>query len=256
MFKKLVAFIVTPEFRKNLLIAIVMVFFLILIAIFSLRIFTKHGESLTLPDLSGLTIEQAKELVASGSIEFKVDTVYIQGKQAGTIVQQDPDPKTEVKEGRTVYLLIQSLVPPQVKLPDLEGKTLAEARAIIEGYGLKVGEMTYKSDIAKDVVLGITYKGMSISAGAGLAKGATVGLVLGNGFGAAAISIPDLTGLTLQEAIFTIRGNSLLLGKVTFEGPITDSASAKVFKQEPPAVLGDTTTIQQGSMINIYLRQE
>ncbi|POY36306.1 serine/threonine protein kinase [Solitalea longa] len=256
MLKKLFAFLLTPEFRKNLLFAALLLFLLVFITIFSLRVFTKHGESLTLPDLSGLTVKQAEDMMTAGNIEFKVDTVFIEGKTPGTIVQQDPDPKTEVKEGRTVYLLIQSFTPPEIKLPDLEGKTLTEARAVLEGYGLKMGEMIYKSDIAKDVVLGITYRGMTINAGTGLPKGATVGLVLGNGFGAASINIPDLTGLTLQEAIFTIRGNSLLLGKVTYEGEITDSTQAKVYRQDPVYVVGDTTTIQQGSMINIFLHQE
>lgn len=256
MLKKLFAFILTPEFRKNLIYAVILVFILMFAIIFSLRSFTKHGESLTLPVLTGMTVEEAQQLVASGNISFKVDTVYVEGKTPGTIVQQDPDAKTEVKEGRTVYLLIQSLTPPQLRLPDLEGKTLTEAKAIINSYGLKLGDQTYKPDIAKDVVLGVTYKGMNISPGTGLVRGATIGLVLGDGFGAAEIKIPDLTGLTLQEAIFAIRGSSLFLGKVIYEGEISDSTQAKVFKQDPPYIEGDTTTISQGSMINIFIRQQ
>ncbi|SMO84093.1 PASTA domain-containing protein [Solitalea koreensis] len=256
MLQRLFAFILTPEFRKNLLIALGIGFFLLIIAIFSLRFFTRHGESVTLPDFTGLTVDEAQNLVVSGNITFKVDTVYQEGKKPGTIVQQDPDANTQVKEGRTVYLLIISTTPPQVKIPDLEGKTLTEVRAILDGFGLKVGAMVYKNDIAKDVVLGASYKGEPLSAGTGLPKGAIVDLTLGDGFGAAEISAPDLTGLTREEAIFLLRGNSLFLGKVSYTGEITDSSKAKVYQQNPAYIPGDSTKIPQGSMIDIILHQE
>jgi beta-lactam-binding protein with PASTA domain len=138
----------------------------------------------------------------------------------------------------------------------MEGKTLTEVRAMLDGFGLKLGEMVYRNDIAKDVVLGVSSKGKSLRAGSVLPKGAKVDLILGDGFGAAEISVPDLTGLSREEAIFLLRGNSLFLGKVSYEGVISDSTKVKVIRQVPSSDHGDSTTIKQGSMVDIILSQE
>ena len=103
MLNKLFAFLKTPEFRKNLLAAFGMGLVLLFSAIFFLRAFTKHGESISLPNFSGLTVAEAQSKVGAYEINFKVDTVYKEGIKPGTIFQQDPDPDTQVKEGRTVY---------------------------------------------------------------------------------------------------------------------------------------------------------
>jgi beta-lactam-binding protein with PASTA domain len=45
---------------------------------------------------------------------YKIDSVYVQDVAPGTIVEQDPDPGTNVKEGRVIYLTMVTLQAPNV----------------------------------------------------------------------------------------------------------------------------------------------
>jgi beta-lactam-binding protein with PASTA domain len=78
-------------------------------------------------------------------------------------------------------------------------------------------------------------------------------LVLGDGLGGESIDMPDLTGLTLEEANNLIQSSSLTLGSVVFMGSISDSASAKVVRQNPPYTEG--ATINGGQPIDLFIRQ-
>jgi beta-lactam-binding protein with PASTA domain len=248
---KFIYFLLTPQFRKHFLFAILLIVVLVFGLIASLSIFTKHGEVYKLPNLVGLTVPQAESITKVADIRFSIDTVYVEGKTPGIILQQDPDGGLDVKIGRMVYLLVQANQPPLVYLPSLKDKTLTEVRAILRSYGLKVGAQIYKPDIALDVILDAEYKDKSIQPNQGIPRGEAIDLILGDGFGTLMIPTPNLVGLTLQEAIFSLRGNGLLLGKVKNDGDLPDS-EAKVYIQYPSSV--DRDSLETGSQINIFLQ--
>src|SRR5690606_32980779 len=133
---------------------------------------------------------------------------------------------TKVKKSRTLYLTIITRVAPEVAFPDLVEKTFVEARAILNSYGLKLGDTTYIPDIARDVVLDVKFGGEKLNAGRPIPKGSTIDLVLGDGRGANEVQVPDLTGLTLDEVRFALQGASLTLGTVNYMGAVTDSLTA------------------------------
>lgn len=249
---KFIAYLKTKSFRNNLLAAVSTVIVLLLIAFFSLRYYTKHGEGLDVPSLKGLSFEQAVNKLEELGLRYEVDSVYIMDKPPGIVIDQDPDAGTFVKGNRTIYLTINTALAPDVKFPDVEFKSLREVQALIESFGLKLGDTTYKADVSRDVVLEAFFGGQAIRVGESLPKGSRIDLVLGDGRGNEEIDIPDLTGLTKDEALFSLKGSMLILGQVTYEGTITDSANAVIIRQLP--MLTDSLTkVKIGTPVNITL---
>ncbi|GAB3931601.1 PASTA domain-containing protein [Mucilaginibacter myungsuensis] len=251
---KLWAYFKTKAFLKNLLGAIGVVVGIVLIAFFSLSYYTRHGEGIPVPSLKGLTKERAMAILDEQGFEYKIDSVYVPDKVPGTVTEQDPDAGTNVKEGRTIYLMVVTTLAPNVTLPDLKDNTYLEAVAILANYGLKVGDTTYRADIARNHVLEVTFSGRALSTGDKLPKGSVVDLVLGDGAGAAEQEIPDLVNMDLDAAKMAIKGIGLAVGDVIYQGPITDSANLVVVQQFP-ARTDSTSKVSIGTRVNLTVSQ-
>jgi len=249
---KFVDYLKTRSFRNNLLGAIITVFVLLLIAFFSLRYYTKHGQGLSVPLVKGLTFEQAVKKLEDVGLKYEVDSVYIMDQPPGMVVDQDPDANTFVKDNRTIYLTINTAKTPNTKFPDIEFKSLREAQAILESSRLKLGDTTYKPDVSKDVVLQASFGGQPIKTGQGLPVGSKIDLVLGDGRGSEEVEVPQLIGLTIDEAKFSLKGSMLSLGNIIYDGSITDSANAIIIKQDPTPA-DSLTKVSIGTRINITL---
>ena len=253
---KFFKYLATPEFRKQLIIAIVSVLVLVMVLFVSLRYYTRHGEGKPVPNLKGLSIENAVQLLESEGFRYQIDSVFIMDKKAGLILEQDPDPNTNVKDNRMIYLTIVSSQTPDVNFPDIENKTLVEAQAMLSNYGLKIGDTTYQADIARDAILGFSFAGQGIRIGQKIPKGSRIDLILGDGFGASEVDLPDLIGLTLSEAMFSIKGASLTLGSTTYDGVVRDSANAKIIMQTPSFIPDSLNKISIGTRINLVLSNQ
>ena len=249
---KFIAYLKTKSFRTNILAALLTVVGLLLIAFFSLRYYTKHGQGLNVPLVKGLSFEQAVSKLEDAGLKYEVDSVFIMDQPAGIVIDQDPDPNTFVKDNRTIYLTINAGKVPNTKFPDIAFKTLREAQAIIESSRLKLGDTTYKPDVSRDVVLEATFGGQPIQPGDIIPVGSRINLVLGDGRGSEEVDIPQLTGLTVDEARFSLKGSNLSLGNILYEGDITDSANAVITKQDPMPV-DSLTKVAIGTKINITL---
>lgn len=252
---KFFTYLRTKTFRKNLIIAIVSIVAFLLVIFFSLGIYTRHGEGLPVPDLKGLNVEEAISILEKQGLRYQIDSVYQADKAPGTVIEQDPDPHTNVKVKRTIYLTIITRSAPFIKFPEIEGRTFLEARSILNNFGLKLGDTTYTSDVARDVVLEVHAGGKRIRAGEELPKGSRINLVLADGMGASEVDIPNLISLTLNEALFALKGSSLSLGNVSYSGTITDSVNAKVIKQMP-AISDSLSKVSIGSRIDVILSND
>jgi len=247
------SFIKSKSFRNNLLVAVGVLLLIGLTMQFWLSSFTKHGETIAVPDFRGMNQEKAIAISEENNLEIVVvDSLYEIGKKPGVILDQDPAPKTNVKEGRAIYVTLNASLPPKVKMPNLIDVSLRQAEAMLESYGLKIGRTTFKPDLAKNAVLEQLYKGSSIAPGKEINKGAAIDLVLGNGEGTAEVAIPDLTGLTRGEANFVLKGSSLLLWNVRFDPGVRDTLAATIYRQIPAA--DENAVIHQGETVDIYLK--
>lgn len=248
------AYLKSKSFFQNLLLAALLVLFVVLAAVFSLNYYTRHGSGIPVPKLIGMQIDRASALLNEQGFQYKVDSIYLPDVDPGTVVQQDPDPTTNVKENRTIYLTVITRRAPNISLPDLENITFREATATISNSGLKLGDTTYRSDIARNRVLEVRFAGEMIKPGAKLPKGSRIDLVLGDGKGASEVDIPDLTNQELDAAKFVISQSGLTLGTVTYEGTITDSTKVTV-KSQMPMKTDSTAKTSIGTRVNLTVSQ-
>jgi len=248
---KLLLYLKTSVFRKNLIYAIIAILGLFCFVFFGLKIYTKHGDSQEVPKLKGLHINEAISILEKAGLEYQIDSVYQLDATPGIVIEQDPEASALVKGGRTIYLTIITRVAPEVEFPDIIEKNLIEATAIIKNLSLKVGDTIYINDIAKDVVLDVKFSGQSIRPGRKISKGSAITLVLGNGRGANEVEVPILLNLTLAEAKFALQGLGLTLGNIS--GNITDSLTARIIAQSPDST---SRIIPIGTPINLTLSND
>ncbi|MFT7298702.1 MAG: beta-lactam-binding protein with PASTA domain [Sphingobacteriales bacterium] len=254
--KDIIAFIKSKIFWKNIAIMAAITVVLVFLLFKGINIITKHGETITVPDLIALDEATFAPYLAKKNLNYVItDSVFSADHPKGTVLDQDPVPNDQVKEGRTIYLTIVAFNPPKVQLPDLNDLTLREARSILSNFGLRIGELIYRRDLAENMILEVRLNGEIIKPGMKIEKNATVDLVLGNGLGFAGASLPDLVGLTLEEAKFVIQSASLNLGKLYFESSITDSLGAVVIGQEPEYNKDSVQSVPLGASVNLILKQ-
>ncbi|WP_313191150.1 PASTA domain-containing protein [Sphingobacterium sp.] len=240
----------TSAFRKNLIAGLIFIVILFILVYFGLKIYTKHGDSQEVPLLKGLNISEALNVLDKAGLEVEIDSIYQMDAKPGLVIDQDPDPKTHVKGGRTIYLTIITQSAPEIAFPEVIDKTFIEASAILKNHSLKIADTVYRNDIARDVVLDVKFAGQPIRPGRMVPKGSKISLILGNGRGDDEVEIPVLIGLNLTEAKFALAGKGLTLGSVSFDGNSNDTLGSVVVKQNP-----DTSAkiISIGNAIHVTL---
>jgi beta-lactam-binding protein with PASTA domain len=247
-------FLLSRDFLKHLGLAIALAIVIILLTLLWLSIFTRHGQSRPVPDLYGLTIEEAGKIVKKNKMRFQViDSVYTNVVPRGCVVEQNPEAGFEVKKSRRIMATINAFNPEMVEMPDLLELSKRQALALIESSGLEIGKLNYKPDLAVDYVLEQLYHGRHVEPGDSIQKGSVIDLVLGKGLSNLRTPIPDLVGLNIEQARNRILGASLNIGTFTYDNTINnaeDTANAFVFKQNP--LYSEETTLQLGSAVYVW----
>ncbi len=185
----------------------------------ALAVYTDHGETISVPDLTSLTIEQVDKRLKNKHLRYRVsDSAYQVDALPLVILEQDPSPDEKVKENRTIYLTINAKSPPKVRMPELVGKSLKQAEIEIKDNQLVLGELDYQPSPHENLVLGQKINGQDVKAVSLIQKGSIIDLVLGNGGSKSKIEIPYLLGLTFEEATFVLHGYGLNVGAVVLKG--------------------------------------
>lgn len=240
----------------NLLLAIGLVLLLAVLFFLSLGIMTRHGKTLTVPDVRGKSIEEATIALEDAGFDVDVrDSIYIDTLKPLIVWEQTPERGDVVKVGRTIYLTVNKVIPPMVAMPELEGLTYRSAEMNLKSRRLNVGDTIYRPDFAANTVLEQLLNGKPVKAGTMVAEGSNISLVLSSGTGNVENPVPELIGLTFAEAKAVLSGSNLVLGTMFMDGPVSDTANAYVIKQTPAPRndFNDRNLIRAGEVIDLVL---
>ena len=180
--KEFFSFKTNKYFWLNL-IAMVAVVILLLFGVMKwLDVYTRHGEAVVVPDVKGMTVGEAEMLLRNHGLVCVVsDSNYVKNKPAGSILELNPSAGQKVKEGRTIYLTINTLDAPLRLVPDVaDNSSVRQAQAKILAAGFKLSESELISG-EKDWVYGVKYKGRQLNMGDKVPVGATLTLLVGDG---------------------------------------------------------------------------
>jgi eukaryotic-like serine/threonine-protein kinase len=252
--KDLKAYLISKTFRKNILLAVGILVALLIFALLIMRIYTMHNRSVAVPDYTDLPVEDVAKYSKQRKLEYELfDSLFVAEKEPGVVIDQHPKAGSLVKKRRKVYLTINANTPGKIPMPDLVGITLREARTKITVAGLELGSLSYRYDMAKNEVLEQLIQGKIIEAGDTVLKGSAVDLVLGKGLGNESANVPDLIGLSYEEA-----RNKAAEAFFATSSPIPDNSIVEkdtlvpfVYRQHPVHSRGSLARL--GTQITIWV---
>lgn len=237
---------------RNLVLGIVFVLLIVAVASVFLALRTRHGKEITVPDMTGLSQQDASRTAGAAGLRVIVtDSVYMKRVARGAVVSQIPKAGSRVKPGRKISLTVNSRVPKKVAMPNLVHVSLRQAKAELASKGLMLGHLEYVADIATNNVLRQKYRGRDITPGREIYTGSTIDLVLGLNGADAMTYIPKLTGYKYLSAVDALHENSLNVTALVFDKSVrtySDSLAATVTSQRPastgvPTVMGTGVTL-------------
>jgi len=242
------------ELYKHLLLAIITLVFLFLGWLKYLDYYTLHDKYIKVPDFNNMLITELDSVVEANNIRYIIiDSVFDRSRVKGIVVNQDPEPFSDVKRHRKIYITINSLQIRKIVFPDIYDLSLRQAIRKLKNNGLEVGELEYSANIAMNKVLDYKINGTKIEIGQELYIGTIVDLVIGKGLGEERVIIPNLIGLTRLEANIVLKSTSLNIGYEIFKSSVEDSVFAIIYKQFP---IGDNhNTLNIGSSIDLFFDQ-
>ena len=236
----------------NLLIAVGVAVVAVVVLLLSLRSYTEHGVEMSVPNITGLYLEEAKIILESEGLHIEViDSTYSNKAPLGTIVEQNPSAESKVKHGRIVYVIQNARMRRPVILPELRDASLRQAETSLRAMGLEVDSVVYEPSTYRDIVLDIRMGDSIISAGSRLEEGSKIVLVVGRGQGSEEVEIPAVIGKSLEEARSWLLSHRLTMGVVEYDVPPTEETQGQyvVYSQTPES----GTIIVEGSSVNLKL---
>ena len=236
----------------NALIALCVVIVLLFCVLRWLRHYTEHGVEVEVPQITGLSPEEARVLLQSSSLTLQViDSTYSSRVPLGMVVDQVPPAESMVKQGRPVYVVLNAKQRRQVVLPELSDVSYRQAASTIQRLGLRLDSVRYEPSQYRDLVLSVERNGEPVVAGTRLSEGTALVLVVGKGLGQENVQVPNLLGLSLMDCRSLLLASHLTLGAYEYDEEPTDETAAKfvVYEQTPTG----GGMLREGSMVNIKL---
>ena len=237
---------------KNLLMAIALLLVLFLIVKFGLDIVTRHNRTVEVPDLTNMSVEEARSLARESHVGIKVtDSVFIYRLGSGVVYRQNPTAGAVVKRGRNIFLTINSVEPKKVAMPNLVGYSILEAKAELDNRGLVLGNLVYTPDIATNRVLQQKCRGRVVRPGEDIVSGSTIDLTIGLGRSESTTRVPYVVGQKYVAAVDALHDKYLNAGKLIFDPGVhtyLDSINSIVYKQDP-----GIATRKLGTAVTLYL---
>ena len=233
--------------RRTAIIATVVLIALLLIggSVWALTRGAAEPESVAVPNVVGLTQAEAKAQIEQAGFtwELNPDKVTSDTVAEGSVASTDPTAGTQAEKGATVRVTISS-GPDSVTLPDnLVGMSPDDARKAIEALGLK-WELD-ASKVASDTVPEGKIAQTNPSPGSKVKAGQTIRAYLSSG--SDQVDVPDLSGMTQDQARSTLKGVGLELGNVTSVD--SEKEKDRIVEQDPAT----GTKVKKGTTVGVSI---
>jgi eukaryotic-like serine/threonine-protein kinase len=203
--------------------------------------FAIQGREVTMPDVVGKKAIEAQQMLQGRGLGIKVEDRLYNASPVDTVVRQTPPPGMKVKVGQAAHVLI-SLGPQQATIPVLTDRSVRAARIELLRGGMQLGEISslYLPGYESGVVL------QQVPApGESHITSPHVDLLVALGARPASYVMPELIGLSLNEAESKFTGTGLKVAKLTLT-PLPGGLHGTVVGQTPPrgAQVDASTTIE------------
>lgn len=205
------------------------------------------ADEVQVPKVIGLKQEAAIEKLTDANLDAIVaGERYDERHPKGTVIFQKPSQNSIVKEGRRIFLFVSSGIP-MVKVPDLRGKFLRDAKLTLERVELNLGDtVMVENEQEKYTVLE-----QNFFPGREVQRGTKVSLTISAGKEVGLISVPDLIGKTLMQAEKILTDNKLTVGRLNYQ-PSFSLLPNTIIDQYP----AKDTFVKEGTSIDLFVTKD
>jgi serine/threonine-protein kinase len=179
----------------------------------------------TVPKLVGLTQAQAAAQLKAVNLSGEVSTEASTDVRKGVVIRTDPISGRSVKVGSVVKVIVSSGAD-TIKVPNVSGQPVDQARTSLTAAGLTVNEITEVVDgngIEKGLVVGT-----DPAAGQDATRGAQVTLQISSG----KITIPNVVGKSQGDAVAALK-KAGYNGSILIVTTPSDKPANQVIDQDP-----------------------
>ncbi|MFG3306191.1 Stk1 family PASTA domain-containing Ser/Thr kinase [Streptomyces wuyuanensis] len=227
-----------PAPRRGVLAAVVGV--LLVLGVGAGVWYINSGQFTRVPTVLGRTEAVAKQRLTEAGLDVEaVKKGFSDSYARGTVMDVDPDPGRRIRHNGSVTLVV-SRGPEIVKVPELEGLKLADARNTLRKAGLAPGVIT--REFSDEAAQGTVVRSEP-AAGTERRPDSAVALVVSKG---SPVDVPDVTGDSVEDATSTLEDAGLKV-KVSPEQIHSPEEAGAVARQSPAeggqAAAGDTITL-------------
>ena len=144
---------------------------------------TENNKHIEVPDFETLSIQEIPEIVERFELRYEVldSAKFNPNYPPYAVIEQSPKAGSAVKRGRKIYFTLNPSGYRKLKVPNVIQITKRNAETRLTAVGFSLGEISYRDNIGRDMVLEMRYNGEKIQPGMVLPKTSKIDLVLGNG---------------------------------------------------------------------------
>ncbi|WP_432055236.1 Stk1 family PASTA domain-containing Ser/Thr kinase [Streptomyces sp. bgisy022] len=202
--------------------------------------YINSGQFTQVPPLLGKTEQQARDRLKDAGLGLgQVEEEFSDTVERGTVISTDPRTGARIRGNDSVSLVL-SKGPETIRLPDLDGYRLDEARSLLKDEGLEPGMVTreFSEDVPRGSVIATKpVKGTKVRAGSAVALTVSKGRP---------VDVPDVTGDELDDARAELEEAGLVV-EVATERVTSEHDAGEVARQSPAGgrevAEGDTVTL-------------
>lgn len=173
----------------------------------------QEGESVFLPDVAGMDVVRALEILGERGIPLQVtERTFSDEVAQNHVVSTNPPGGRRIRKNRTVSLVL-SQGSRDVTVPKVTGENLARAETLVRQQGLRVGlvERLFDPKRPIDEVIGVWP-----AEGNATPRGGGVVLLVSQGARERAYVMPSLVGEPVNAALDRVREVGLSVGRVRY----------------------------------------
>ena len=229
------------KFFKSIIVLIC----LVVLVIFGRRVFERHffNTRLTvIPDVTGLDKKEAIKYLKEAGLKVKVINSKTEKVPLDTVHNQDPRPGKEVKVNRVVRIWVNN--GEDVKVPNIIGLELLEARSRLKGQNIQIETIDYYPSNQKyNTILGVYPK-----PGTKLEINQKISILVSSQQMIDPSVMPNITGLDLNDARELLKQIGLEIGSISQTNDPTLPINT-IISTNPAA----GTKIQRGQKVSVVI---
>lgn len=210
-------------------------------ALFAIRHQGGDRDTVILPNVVGMQSEAARKVLEDEGLTVSIEESTKDGAETDEVIAQRPDANEKVHKNDTVVLVVNAQVE-TIDMPNLAGLSIDEARIALSRRGLELGKISseFSDAVDEDQVVRTNPE-----ADTKVAVGSTVDIFLSKGKEEKNAVVPNLIGVTKEEAEKYLKDSKLTLGDVKEE--YNSATEGTVFYQQ----YRSGNVLQEGTSVDV-----